>query len=168
MKLKSNILLGIALTLPASAASFLTSGHMDAPAFGYVSVAESALDNTLTQGFEPHMHNEGGSDGSIIDGVQVTADTEYEPGEVTILIPETSTTMLNSVNYYWLSQDETDAANNGAPFLGVGLEELVAADWTGGTVTISLVGSTGPGSFVMWQDGFPNPDIFFDSAGDSR
>ena len=34
-------------------------------------------------------------------------------------------------------------------------------------MTITLTGITGPGSFVMWQDGFPNPTIFADSVGDS-
>ena len=140
---------------------------MDAPAFGYVSVAEHAGDNTLTQGFEPHLHNHGGADGAIIDGVRETNDTEYEPGDVTIVVPEFSVTTLDSLSYYWLPQDETDAANNGAPFLGVGLEELDPLDWTGGSVTISLASISGPGTIAIWQDGFPNPAIFFDSAGDS-
>jgi surface-anchored protein len=164
MKLTS--LLTIGLALPVSAATLYTGGHMDGPAFGYVSEAEYALDNSLTQGFEPHLHNEGGADGAIIDGVRVTDDSEYEPGDVTIVVPELSTTTLNSQNYYWLSQDETDAVNNGAPFLGVGLEELNPLDWVGGSVNISLASITGPGSVSIWQDGF-EPVIFFDSAGDS-
>ena len=168
MKLKSTLLLGISLALPASAASYLTSGHIDAPAFGYVSNADFAADNTLTQGFEPHMHNHGDPDGAVIDGFTVAMESEYEPGEVTLVVPESSTTTLNSLSYYWLPQDETDAANNGTPYAGIGIEELSAADWTSGTVTISLVGFTGPGDIVLWQDGFPNPDIFFDSPGDSR
>ena len=167
MKLKSSLLFGIALTLPVSAASFLTLGHMDAPAFGYVSVAEAALDNTLTQGFEPHMHNAGGADGSTIDGVQVTDESEYEPGDVTIVVPEISTTTLNGTIYYWLPQDESDATNNGTPFLGVGLEELNASDWGNGVVRLAFRFVSGPGSVVIWQDGV-TPDIFFASDGDSR
>jgi surface-anchored protein len=161
--------LGLILTaLPASAATLyrLTGGHMDAPAFGYVSIAEQAADNTLTQGFEPHLHNEGGPDGSIINGVRETTESEYEPEDVTIVVAESSTTTLNSQNYYWLPQDENDAANNGVPFLGIGLEELDPSDWSG-SMTISLTSITGPGSFVLWQDGFLNPAIFADSANDS-
>jgi surface-anchored protein len=160
---------GLVLTaLPGSAATLyrLTGGHMDAPAFGYVSVAEKALDNSLTQGFEPHLHNHGGPDGSIINGVRETMDSEFEPGDVTIVVAELSTTTLNSQNYYWLPQDENDAANNGVPFLGIGLEELDPSDWTG-SMTITLSGITGPGAFVLWQDGFPNPTIFADSVNDS-
>ena len=88
--------LGLILTaFPVSAATLyrLTGGHMDAPAFGYVSFAEQALDNTLTQGFEPHLHNEGGADGAIINGVRMTTDSEYEPGDVTIVVAELSTTI---------------------------------------------------------------------------
>lgn len=167
MKLKSLLMIGLALPVSAATLHTYTGGHLDAPAFGYLSVAEQALDNSLTQGFEPHLHNHGGADGAIIDGVRVTDESEYEPDDVTIVVPELSTTTLNSQNYYWLPQDETDAANNGAPFLGVGLEELTPLDWTGGNVTISLASISGPGSISIWQDGFPDPTIFFDSAGDS-
>lgn len=149
----------IGLALPVSAATLhtYTGGHLDAPAFGYDS----------TSGFEPHLHNHGGADGAIIDGIRETSDSEYEPGDVTIVVPELSTTTLNSQSYYWLPQDETDAANNGAPFLGVGLEELDPLDWSGGSVTISLASISGPGNLAIWQDGFPDPSIFFDSVGDS-
>lgn len=164
MKLES--LLSIGLALPVSAARLYTGGHLDGPAFGYVSEVEYALDDSLTQGFKPHLHNHGGADGAIMDGVRVTDESEYEPGEVTIVVPALSTTTLNSQNYYWLPQDETDAANNESPFLGIGIEELDPLDWVGGTVTISLASITGPGSISIWQDGF-EPVIFFDSAGDS-
>jgi surface-anchored protein len=167
MKLKSLLMLGLAMPVSAATLYNYTGGHMDAPAFGYISVAEQALDNTLTQGFEPHLHNEGGADGAIINGVRETNDSEFEPGDVTIVVPELSTTTLHSQTYYWLPQDETDAANNGAPFLGIGLEELDPVDWTGGNVTISLVSISGPGSIMIWQDAFPDPTIFFDSTGGS-
>ena len=129
---------------------------MDAPAFGYVSGS----------GFESHLHNHGGADGAIINGVRVEIESEYEPGDVTIVVSEFSTTTLNSQNHYWLPQDENDAANNGVPFLGIGLEELDPLDWVG-SMTINLTGITGPGSFVLWQDGFPNPTVFMDSVNDS-
>lgn len=34
-------------------------------------------------------------------------------------------------------------------------------------MTISLASVSGPGSIAIWQDGFPNPTVFFDSAGGS-
>ncbi len=170
MKLKSKILPALLIPLVSQAATTydLTSGHIDAPAFGYISNAEAALDGSLTQGFEPHLHNHGDPDAAVINGSPVAGESEYEPGEVTIVVPSTSTTTFNSQNFFWLPQDETDAANNNAPYAGIGIEELSADDWAGGTVTISLLGITGPGSVVLWQDGFPDSDIFFDSAGNSR
>jgi hypothetical protein len=53
LPMKTKLLLLPALTafsLSANAASYLTGGHIDGPAFGY---------DSLT-GFEPHYHNEGG------------------------------------------------------------------------------------------------------------
>lgn len=127
---------------------------MDAPAFGYVS----------GEGFEPHLHNEGGSDGSIIDGVRQEDESEYEPDEITIIIPFTSTTSLDSQSYYWLPEDEIDAANNGVAFLGIGLEELDPDDWDG-NVTISLSGVTGMGDFLLWRSGaFGDPETVLDSS----
>lgn len=157
----SPVTISLGLTLaafPASAATLhrLTGGHMDAPAFGYVSGS----------GFEPHLHNEGGPNGSIINDVREEADVEFDPADVTIVISEFSTTTLNSQNYYLLPQDANDAANYGVPFLGIGLEELDPADWNG-SLTLTLQGITGPGDFVLWQDGFSNSTIFADSVNDS-
>lgn len=171
MKLKPTAtLLGLSLiSLPAPAATlFYTAGHLDGPAIGYVSATEAAGDPMLTQGFEPHLHNEGGATGAVINGVTQTTESEYEPGDVVLVVPDTSTIAFNSVNYYWLPQDETDASNQGVGFLGVGSEELDPADWTGGTITLTLTGFTGPGNITIWQDdSFGGATIFFDSAGDS-
>ena len=52
--------LALAISQPVFAASQLTGGHIDGPAFGY----------DTADGFEPHFHNEGGPDGAIIDGVR--------------------------------------------------------------------------------------------------
>lgn len=133
--------LALSLAQPAVAAALLTGGHIDAPAFGYDTVG----------GFEPHFHNEGGSNGAIIDGVRIEDDTEYEPDELIIVVGSLSTTTLGANSYYWLPETETEAANKNVPFLGIGLEELNLAEWTGGTVTISLMGITGPGNFRLWQ-----------------
>ncbi len=141
---------------------------MDGPAFAYVSNADVVLDPLLTQGFEPHYHNEGGAEGAIVDGVVQVAESEYEPGDLIVVVPQFSTTTLNSNNYYWLPETGDAAATHGAPFLGVGLEELTASDWVGGTVNLRLLSITGPGDFLLWQDdGFGGANVFFDSAGDT-
>lgn len=159
MKLKSLIILPV-LSLPSGSdgASFLTEGHIDGPAFGYLTGI----------GFEPHFHNEGGADGSVIDGIRQTTESEYEPDDLVVLVPEASTTTVASATYYWLPESELDAAANGTPFLGIGLEELDPGDWTGGTVTITLSQISGPGEFLLWQDnGFGGINVFIDTVGDS-
>jgi surface-anchored protein len=164
MKMKSLLLTSLSLfPLPATAAIYLSGGHIDAPAFAYVSLAEAANDPTLTPGFEPHLHNEGGPDGAILNGVRQEDASEYEPEEIIILIPQTSTTTLNSQTYYWLPENETDAAEQNAPFIGIGLEELDPDDWDG-SITIKLTGITGPGNFLLWQSGFPAETLFLDST----
>lgn len=141
---------------------------MDGPAFGYVSNADVALDPLLTQGFEPHYHNHGAPDAAVVDGVPQTSESEYEPGDLIVVVPELSVTTLGAINYYWLPQTEMDASANGTPFLGIGIEELSPGDWIGGTVSLKLVSISGPGDFKLWQDdGFGGANVFFDSAGDS-
>jgi surface-anchored protein len=157
------LLLLTSATVPA--ASLVTGGHLDFPAFGYVSNADVIAEPTLTQGFEPHIHNEGGADGAIIDGVRVTDDTEFEPDELIVVGKKSSTITVNSTTYFWLPETEQQAASQGVPFVGIGLEELAASDWVGGTVTISLLSFSGPGDLLLWQDnGFGGANIFLDTA----
>jgi hypothetical protein len=66
----------LALAQPVFAASYITGGHIDIPAFGYDTIG----------GFEPHIHNEGGPDGAIIDGVRVEGESEYEPNELIVRV----------------------------------------------------------------------------------
>ena len=168
MKLKSLLTLGLILPISAQAASLLTGGHMDGPAFGYVSNADVLLDPLLTQGFEPHYHNHGDPDAAVVDGVAQSAESEYAPGDLIVVVPELSVTTSSSINYYWLPETELDASANGTPVLGIGIEELVPGDWIGGTVSLKLVSISGPGDFLLWQDdGFGGANVFFDSAGDS-
>jgi surface-anchored protein len=168
MKLKSLLTLGLILPISTQAASLLTGGHMDGPAFGYVSNADVLLDPLLTQGFEPHYHNHGDPDAAVVDGVAQSAESEYAPGDLIVVVPELSVTTSSSINYYWLPETELDASANGTPFLGIGIEELVPGDWIGGTVSLKLLSISGPGDFLLWQDdGFGGANMFFDSAGDS-
>ena len=158
--------LALAISQPVFSASLLTGGHIDGPAFGYISEADATNDPLLTQGFEPHFHNEGGPDGAIIDGVRQETESEFEPGDLTVVVGLTSTTTLGGTSYYWLPETETAAATNNVPFLGIGLEELAAADWSGGIVTITLLNHFGPGEFRLWQDdGFGGAIDFIDTDG---
>ncbi len=168
MKLRSLFLFSLVLPITSQAASLLTGGHIDGPAFGYVSNADVALDPLLTQGFEPHYHNEGGPDGAVVDGVAQVVESEYEPGDLIVAVPESSVATVGLTSYYWLPETELDAAANGTPFLGIGLEELSGGDWVGATVQLKLLSITGPGNFLLWQDdGFGGQTIFFDGAGDT-
>lgn len=148
----------LALSQPATAASFITGGHIDFPAFGYGTAG----------GFEPHIHNEGGPDGVIINGVREENATEYEPDELILFVNPSSTVTLGTTTYYWLPQDETAAFNNGVPFVGIGLEELEVTDWVNGTVSLTLVNITGPGQFRLWQtDNFNNVTNFINTETDT-
>lgn len=150
MKLKPSLILFSALALPASAASVITSGHVDAPGFGY-DAGE----------FEPHLH---ATTGAVIDGVAILSDAEFEPDELIIAVPSTSTITVGGTDYYWLPEDELAAEDAGAPFVGFGLEELVNTDWSGGTVTITLLNFSGPGEFLLWQDdGLGGQNLFVDT-----
>jgi len=157
MKAKHTLIPLLLSSLPIHAASLVTGGHIDFPAFGYAS----------GEGFEPHIHNEGGADGAIIDGVRIEDESEYEPDELIVVGRLTSTTTVDSNTLFWLPETEQDAAAQGVPFVGIGLEELNAGDWQDGLVTISLLSFGGPGEFLLWQDdGFGGANIFLDTAND--
>lgn len=151
MKMKSSLILFSVLSLRAGAASVITSGHLDAPGFGYANGE-----------FEPHLH---ASAGAVIDGVTISSDAEFEPNELIIAVPASSTITVGSSTYYWLPEDHQAAEEADAPFVGFGLEELVDTDWAGGTVTITLLGFSGPGNFLLWQDdGLGGQNLFVDTA----
>ncbi len=155
MKAKHTLIPLLLSSLPLHAASLITGGHIDFPAFGYAS----------GEGFEPHIHNEGGAEGAIIDGVRIESESEYEPDELILVGKLTSTTTVGATAYYWLPETEQDAALQGVPFVGIGLEELTVGDWLDGLVTISLLTFSGPGDFLLWQeDGIGGQNIFMDTA----
>ncbi|MGB1129117.1 MAG: choice-of-anchor M domain-containing protein [Haloferula sp.] len=148
----------------ANAASVVTAGHIDAPAFGYVP----------GDGFEPHIHNEGGPDGAIIDGVRVETNEEYEPTDLIFQVQLSSTTTVDTTDYYWLPEVDVDANNNNVPWMGIGFEELVETventanlDFVNDTFTISLNVISAPtgAEFRMWQDdGFGGANDFINTA----
>ncbi|MGB6221841.1 choice-of-anchor M domain-containing protein [Haloferula sp.] len=155
---------GVLALLPSAAsAALFTSGHADVIAVGYVDE-----DTPGVFELEPHVHSEG----AIIDGVFV-ADAEFEPGEITTLVPQSTFDFWTGAggrpaastwdpigvaageSFWFLPQSNSGpggAATLGAPFAGIGTEELTAADWST-PITITLDSVTGPGNFSMYLDG---------------
>jgi len=143
-------LLSSALIGNANAATFLTSGSYDAPAFEYIS----------GMGFEGEIHDE-------------STDMALDPADNIFQIRQMSTTTFQGNAYYWIPADILDAGNNMVPHIGVGLEELVAGDWVNSEIVITFqsLAYTGPGvgNFVFWTDS-PGEILHFDSsdgAGDA-
>ena len=156
---------GLLILLPSAAsAALFTSGHADVIGIGYV---EGATPGVFE--FEPHIHAEG----AIIDGILVAAG-EYEPDEITTVVPQSTfdfwTTnggrpvgsawdaigVAAGESFWFLPQSNSGpagAATLGAPFAGIGTEELTASDWAT-DITISLDSVAGPGHFSMYLDGF--------------
>lgn len=152
----------LATLLPGtSLAAVYSAGHADVFAIGYEGGE-----------LEPHFHAES----AVIDGIPGSGG-EFEPDEIVTLVPQ-STFHFVSTNggrpaaagwdaigvaagqsYWFLPQSNSGpggAATLGAPFAGVGAEELVPAEWST-PITIRLDSVTGPGQFSMWLDGFsPN------------
>jgi len=148
------------LALNSQAAILITGGHVDIVAFEYESVAAGA------GGFEAEIHNEGGPDGAIVNGVREEIESHYEPDHTTIVIADSSSTIFDGNTYFWLPSDEANAANEGVPFAGFGLEELADADWNGDltfTLTSVVFSGAGTGRFLLWTDS-PAEILHFDSA----
>ncbi len=158
------------LALPAQAALY-TSGHADVFAIGYVDEETPGIFE-----LEPHLHVEG----AVIDGLPV-ADEEFEPGDVTIVVPQSTfdfvigqggrssdsawdaVGVVAGAGYWFLPQTGTLATTLGAPFAGVGTEELNELDWSG-PMSIALESVAGPGVFSMWLDGAFGPDFLMSTA----
>lgn len=130
----------------ATAATFITSGPYDAPAFEY----------------DP---SEGGFVGEIHDGAN---DVALEAADHIFQINQTSTTTFQSNTYFWIPSDPAVAANNGVPYVGIGLEELLPADWINSAIVVTFQSltftGTGAGNFVLWEDSGPSTTLHFDSS----
>lgn len=163
----------LALLPSVASAALFTSGHADVIAVGYVDE-----DTPGVFEFEPHIHAEG----AIIDGVLVP-DAEFEPGEITTVVPQSTfdywTTsggrpagnawdpigVAAGESFWFLPQSNSGpagAATLGAPFAGIGTEELAASDWST-DITITLDSVSGPGDFAMYLDGI-NPFFAMSTA----
>ncbi|MFC7339364.1 choice-of-anchor M domain-containing protein [Haloferula chungangensis] len=160
--------IGLLILLPSiSSAALYTSGHADLIGIGYEDGS-----------FEPHIHAEGATiDGAFVD------EGEYAPNEITTVVPQSSFDFWTANGgrpagsawdpigiaageaFWFLSQSNSGPAGSaslGAPFAGIGTEELNPSDWAT-DITISLDSVVGPGDFSMYLDGFA-PSFFMSTA----
>lgn len=154
-----------ALSAAALPAATITDGHVDVVGIGYENGA-----------LEPHSHVAFGT----VDGASVV-DVEFESKELITTVPfSTFQDVFNSggraagsewdpigVNagesFWYLPQSATRSDDLGAPFAGIGTEELVPADWTT-DIAITLTGVTGPGDFALAQVVLGTPNFLMSSA----
>lgn len=151
-------------SLPAAT---ITSGHVDVIGLEYIDEGE---------GFElePHTHVEFGT----IDGVDFPDNGdgyEYAAGALTVQVPGSTLSIRDSDSkwdpigvaagetFYFLPQSATESDGFGAPFAGIGTEELAASDWST-PVSITLTGMTGPGHFALAKVALGNPTFHMSSS----
>jgi surface-anchored protein len=167
-KLSALVMSAFALAAsPIHAANLFTGEHGDVWGIGYE-------DGEL----EPHIHIEGG----IVNGAFVD-EAEYEPDEIITVVPQSTFDYISSAGgrpgaaawdaigvavgegFYFLPQASAGVAGAdalGAPFVGIGTEELDAGDWAS-AISIQLLSVSGPGEFSIWQDGL-SPNFFMSTA----
>lgn len=150
--MKSLSLFALALSagciLPASAQTFLTSGHAD------IGIAYDA------GSFDLHVHAEDPS----------PAGTEFSPPSGAVLVvgsaaqtttPGALSALASVGSSLWILPK---TQNPSLLFLGFGTEELTVADWTG-NLTLSLKSVSGPGNFGIYDVGtFGGIEIKMNSA----
>ncbi|MGB0743372.1 MAG: choice-of-anchor M domain-containing protein [Opitutales bacterium] len=137
---------------PALHAAILTSGHGDL-GIGYE-------DGEL----EPHWHLGEDNEVVVIDGTPQNdpAGFEFTAAEIT---PQTNLAQVRQLGSQWNFIGVAAGAsfyvfpqtsNPNVPFLGIGTEELVAADWST-DLTLTLTGATGPGQFSLYTESLSTP-----------
>lgn len=148
-------LLGLSITSIHASAATLTSGHVD-----FIGIAYDAGE------FDPHSHAHAGA---VVDGSPLAADEEYAPGDLTVQTFLTTTRLAGAAwdpvgvasgEMFWFLPEAELA---GHPFVGIGAEELVPAEWTS-PITITLTAASGSGitaggKFSLWQ-GAVTPNFF--------
>ncbi len=119
-----------------------TAGHGD------IGIGYDSLD-----GLEPHWHIGEDDETVVLDGVSQSfgpSGTEYEPDELIAVGNRVETRPASptwdfigvtaGTDFYVFPQTE----DPNVPFVGIGMEELVPADWTG-DITLTLTGISGTG-----------------------
>ena len=155
------------------------AGHsFAAPSDNIYSSGHADIGVALEDGTDFHLHLHAHDFGppAVINGSALTAEEEYDAGDVTIVVPLAtqasapsnsafnSATGVASGNSIWVLPQGNDA---GVPFLGIGTEELDSNDWST-DVTFKLrtvVSPTGNGDFSIYQgDGVGGFNFFFSTA----
>ena len=96
---------------------------------------------------EPHWHLGEDNESVTLDGTPGplgSEGAEYEANEIT---PVTSLTQSIGGSFYYVFPATENAT---VPYIGFGTEELSAGDWNG-SLTLSLTGASGPGSFSLFS-----------------
>ena len=110
---------------------------------------------------EPHWHLGEDNESVTLDGVSAPLGAEGEEYEADEIIPQRN--LLQSIggsSYYVFPATESPTV----PFIGFGTEELNPTDWTG-SLTLSLTGASGPGSFSLFSiDSFGAVSTLMDSS----
>jgi surface-anchored protein len=103
--------------------------------------------------------------GSTVNGSVIGSDAEYGPGEAIVVVPDTTRVARPTSadwdpigvsvgeDFWYLPADHDDAHDLGAPFLGLGTEHLTPGVFVDDSLTLTLIGMTGPagGEFSLWR-----------------
>jgi len=149
----------ISCVVPAGAA-YYTSGHADIG---------------LGEGNEVKLHLHAHS-GAIFDGSPLQDDTEFEPDEVIIVVPNT-TQFSRPSGAAWdflgnaagaatwrLPASAAAATAENAPFLGIGAEDVDLGVFVDNTLTLTLVAVNGPGHFSLYKVSLGTPTAYMASS----
>lgn len=132
-----------------------TSGHGDL-GIGY---EDEEVEGVFE--LEPHWHLGEDNESVTLNGVSAPLGAEGAEYEADAITPVTSLIQsLGGTSYYVFPATE----NASVPFIGFGTEELSAGDWDG-SLTLSLTGVSGPGSFSLFSiDSFGAISTLMDSS----
>lgn len=123
-------------------------------------------------------------EGCILNGAATNAD--LDPSQVDILVPDTTETLAQTGAfiddtatgvgageiYYKLPESETEATNEGAPFLGISREDVATGVFVGDEITFTLESVTytgaGTGDYSLFSSnaglGFPIPHFWMSTS----
>lgn len=132
-----------------------TSGHGDL-GIGY---EDEEVEGVFE--LEPHWHLGEDNESVTLNGVSAPLGPQGAEYEADAITPVTSLIQsLGGTSYYVFPATE----NASVPFIGFGTEELSAGDWDG-SLTLSLTGVSGPGSFSLFSiDSFGAISTLMDSS----
>jgi len=110
---------------------------------------------------EPHWHLGEDNEPVTLDGTSGPLGPEGAEYEADAITPVTSLTQSIGGSFYYVFPATENAT---VPFIGFGTEELSVDDWNG-SLTLSLTGASGPGSFSLFSiDSFGAVSTLMDSS----